>query len=446
MAGLTFLIMFLVLLLLVAVVPMLLKRFHIPAVISMLMVGMAIGPNAFDIIGKLSKIFGRGFPPEQLYGIIEAMGLLGLVFLMALAGMEVDLKIMKSEKKAISYLSIFTFLIPAIAGYFVYAYFDAPNLVGKLLYASLFASHSVGIVFPVIRELGAVQSRFGIAVLASTVITDIGSLVLLALCVQMKRHQAAPTAEFESISIFDHIEMAGYEGTFFVLFLLAIIAYIIICMRLIPLAGHWVFRRLSTNDDARMTFFLATVLLTAFLGELIGINIIVAAFIAGMALVRVELLHEDDGILHRKLEGAGYGIMIPFLFLSIGMKTNLGILFHAWENFSIVILTVCGLVGSKLFSGWLAMRLSGFDHPRSVCAGLMTIPQLSATLAAAAVAIELDMIDQRFFNAIIVLSIVTTLPVPVLVKILISKYQIKFQPVYKIPRIPDGAKLDETLI
>lgn len=425
MTGLTFLIMFLLLMTLVAVIPQLLRRFHIPAVISMLLIGIAIGPNALDLIRQLNHFLGRGYPTEQIYVVLEAMGLLGLVFLMALAGMEVNLRILMAEKRAVAWLSILTFTIPAATGYAAYWFFEPGDTIGKWVYASLFASHSVGIVFPVIRELKVMRTRFGVAVLASTVITDIASLILLAICVQFKRHEI-PGRVAGSISVFDHINPTVLGPWFAVLFIAVIAAYIALSLWLVPVAAKRIFARLHPHDDTRLTVFLAGVLIVVFIGELIGVSVIVGAFIAGMAVVRVPAFHDQGRILHRKIEGLGYGFVIPFLFLTIGMKTDLSILFVAWENAAIVIVTLLGLVASKVVSGWLALRLAGFSHKKGLCAGLMTIPQLSATLAAAAVALQLQMIGPAFFNAIVCLSIVTTIPVPTLVKLLIVKGKIQF--------------------
>jgi len=425
LAGLTFLIVFLVLMVLVSVVPQLLRRFHIPAVVSLMLVGIAIGPNAFDLIRHLNHFLGRGYPTDQIYVVIEALGLLGLIFLMALAGMEVNLRIIKSERRAVTWLSVLTFAIPALAGYFVYAFFMPDDTIGKWVYASLFASHSVGIVFPVIRELKVTHTRFGVAVLASTVITDIASLALLAVCIQFKRH-SMPERLAGSISIFDNVNMAELGGWFAVLFILAIVLFIFLSLWLVPKGASSVLGLLDPHDDTRVTFFLAGLLVVVFLGELIGVSIIVSAFVAGMAINGVPAFHEKHRILHRKIEGIGHGFIIPFLFLSIGMQTDLGILVKAWQNVAIAGLTVVGLVVSKTASGWIAMRLSGFGNKKGVCAGLMTIPQLSATLAAAAVALQLDMIGPAFFNAIVCLSVVTTLPVPTLVKLMIIKGKITF--------------------
>jgi Kef-type K+ transport system membrane component KefB len=424
-AGLTFLIVFLVLMVMVAIVPQLLRRWHIPAIVAIMIIGIVIGPNSLDLIRHLNHFLGRGYPTDQIYVVLDALGLLGLIFLMALAGMEVNIRIIKSEKRAVGWLSLLTFVIPAAAGFTVYAFFEPSDSIGKWVYASLFASHSVGIVFPVIRELRVTRTRFGVAVLASTVITDIASLVLLAVCIQFKRH-AIPGRVAGSISIFDRIGPEVLGRWFPIVFLVVIIAFIGLSLWLLPKATRRLLVRFHPNDDARISFFLAGLLAVVFVGELIGISVIVSAFIAGMAMVGVPAFKEQSHVLHRKIEGIGYGFLIPFLFLTIGMKTDLRILTSAWGNAAIVGTTFFALLISKVVSGWLAMRLSGFGNKKGLCAGLMTVPQLSATLAAAAVALQLQMISATFFNAIVCLSVLTTVPVPTLVKMLIVKGNIQF--------------------
>jgi Kef-type K+ transport system membrane component KefB len=122
------------------------------------------------------------------------------------------------------------------------------------------------------------------------------------------------------------------------------------------------------------------------------------------------------------------------------MKTDFRLIFKSADNLTIILYTVIGLVGSKVLSGYLAMKFSGFNSGKGICAGLMTVPQLSATLAAAAIGKDLGMLSDNFFNAIVVLSIVTTLPIPNLVRFIIEKFHIDFSNVdnddvpYKLPR------------
>ena len=167
-----------------------------------------------------------------------------------------------------------------------------------------------------------------------------------------------------------------------------------------------------------VTMILLIILFAALAGELVGINFIVGAFIAGLGLSRV--VGQQDMLLFKRFESIGYGFLIPFLFVSIGMKTDFSV-FARPGSAEIILLTIVVLVGTKLGSGYAAMRMCGFRGRAGLAAGLMTVPQLSATLTAAAIGKGLGILDERFFNAVIVLSIVTTLPVPSLVRALLFK-------------------------
>jgi len=177
-------------------------------------------------------------------------------------------------------------------------------------------------------------------------------------------------------------------------------------------------KQIHSSEDMMITMLLMVILITVLVGEILGINSVVGSFIAGLALSK--LVQEKDMFLFKRFESIGYGFLIPFLFISIGMKTNLAA-FGQPGNISIILFTVIGLIGSKMLSGFTAMKFSGFGVGESVAAGLMTVPQLSATLAAAAIGKDLGILDHQFFNSIIVLSIVTTLPVPSLVRFVIER-------------------------
>ncbi len=445
MSNDAFLILFMILITLMAVMPLFLSRFKIPQVISLLIVGMVIGPNGLDLIGKLAPAlsFLGGNPKmieENSFTLINSLGSLGLLFLMTLAGMEADFKLIRSSRRPVVALSVLTFLLPAISGFLVYGYFRAEDFPGKLLYASLFASHSVGIVFPIIRELKITKTIFGSAVLISTVITDVASIVLLAVSVQMKKVSVESGGLQKSLSLFDYVDPSIFGSFFTVVFLLIVLLYFCLVLYLVPKAGDLIFRVLNNGEDMIMTCFIFLILAVVLAGEFLGINLVVGAFLAGLGLSRVmqDSRYNTALDVFHKFEGIGYGFLIPFLFISIGMKTDLRMLFESMNNVSIILLTVCGLVGSKVFSGWLALRLCGFSHLKGLCAGVMTVPQLSATLAAAAIGKELGMLDNNFFNAIIVLSIVTTLPVPNLVRWMIEHYHLRFRSQGEEP--PQGSR------
>ena len=433
-----FLIMFMAFTGVMGLVPFVLRRFNIPTVISLLLVGMLIGPTGigFNLVEHMAQWLSFLGKPgmetetaaatsEAFMLIINSLGSLGLMLLMALAGMEADFKLIRSVRKPVTLLTIFTFLVPAVAGYWVFWYFNPDDLAGKLLYASLFASHSVGIVFPVMRELKLSKSRFGAAVLISTVLTDIASIILLAVSVQLHRQskQVSHMVVNSTLSIFDHVSSEFWGNSFVPIFLLIVILYLLISVFAVSFIGKALQKYFQPGEDMLITFVILVILVTVIVGELFGINLVVGAFIAGLGLARV--VQQRDMLLFRRVESIGYGFLIPFLFVSIGMKTDFTV-FGQSGNLMIIVLTIAGLIGSKMISGYTAMKLSGFSSSQGLAAGLMTVPQLSATLAAAAIGKDLGMLDEKFFNAIIILSIVTTLPIPSLVKLVISRSKADF--------------------
>ncbi len=428
----SFLIFFISITAIMALVPFMLKHIGIPSVISLLLVGMLIGGNGLhvDLIPRLAKLFAFLGPPGQDAAVtaannteifttfIEKLGSLGLMFLMALAGMEADFKLIKSCRKPVTLLSILTFLVPAIGGFVLYYYYFPNDLAGQLLYASLFASHSVGIVFPVMRDLKLSKTRFGASVLIATVITDIASILLLAVSVQLFRQSSGVDHMVLSntLSILDH--SAGFLGNSFMpVFMGIVIVYLLITIFAVSRVSRWIITKIEPGEDLMMTLILFIILVAAIVGELFGINFIIGSFIAGLGLARV--VQEKDHLLFKRFESIGYGFLIPFLFVSIGMETDFTV-FTKQGSLIITLLTVVVLIFTKTGSGYIAMRLSGFGDRAGLAAGLMTVPQLSATLTAAAIGKNLGILDGQFFNAIIILSIVTTLPIPSLVRKVIS--------------------------
>lgn len=435
-----FLIIFIAMIALMALVPFCLRKLEIPSVISLLVVGMLIGPSGLNMIQHLADWLGfLGSTPEQtaqgFNSLIHTLGSLGLMFLMALAGMEADFKLISSARKPVITLSLLTFIIPATVGYLVYDHFHPESLAGKLLYASLFASHSVGIVFPVMRELKLSQTRFGASVLISTIITDIASIILLAVSVQLFRHHSgASGAGPGTLSIFDHLPTEFSAHQFVGLFLLIVLVYLAVTILGVGYLGRRLLTAFQPGEDMLITLILVVILGSVLLGELLGINLVVGAFIAGLGMSKI--IKARNMLFFRRFESIGYGFLIPFLFVSIGMDTDFSV-FRDLGSLPVVALTVVGLVGSKVLSGYISMRINDFDRPASLAAGLMTVPQLSATLAAAAIGRSMGILEPVFFNAIIILSIVTTLPVPTLVRLVLKNSEEKFRssPTFSVPQV-----------
>lgn len=440
MEQVTYLFAFLVLIALIAVVPTVFRRWHVPSVVALMVTGIVIGPNGLDVLGWIGEVSRSAVTGAALYQVVNALGFLGLVFLMALAGVETNLRLLANERKSVATLSTLTFLMPSVAGFFVYWLFaDAGSawVVPAVVYASLFASHDVGIVFPVLRELGLMKSRFGVTVLSATIVTDILSLVTLAVCIQLHAMGAAPGDGMhlvQSISVLDRFDLTWLGAWFTPCFLAVIVLFLAAVMAVVPLLWKVVERIVPHAHETKPTFFVLMVLLMVLLGEMLGINLIVSAFVTGIAVARTPGFRNPSDGVHAKLEAIGFGLVIPFLFLCFGFEADLKTLFgmagaegaDVLRGWLIAGATVAGLIVSKVASGWLALRFTGFSDRQAFCAGMMTVPQLSATVAAALIATNLGILGKEFFNAIVVLSLCTAIPFPPLVRLFIVKGHVPF--------------------
>ena len=274
----SFLVLFLAMTAIMAVIPFLFRRIGVPSVIALLVVGMLVGdtgiginlvPRLASAVSFLSPSGDESATAAAFTGFIDMLGSLGLMFLMALAGMEADFKLIKSCKRPVIALSTLTFAIPAVGGFLVYRHFLPEAFPGQLLYASLFASHSVGIVFPVMRELRLSKTRFGASVLIATVITDILSIILLAISVQMFRQEMGIQHNVINGSLSLLESNASLLGRHFLpIFVAIVFVYLVVAVFSVHRLGKWIVRRVGMSEDLMVTLMLLIILVAALVGEL----------------------------------------------------------------------------------------------------------------------------------------------------------------------------------
>ncbi len=366
--------------------PEILKKFNIPGITATMIAGIIAGPYCLGLI--------------HTDNIIETFASFGAVFLMFLAGMEVDNETLKSEFKNSVIISLFSLVIPAIGGYLIGMWFGL-NFIGALLYAIIFSSHSVGIVYALIDELKLTKSKFGTTALSSTILVDLSSLIILSIVIKLS--------------------MAGQNlniGYFIALDIL----YIVGLLLTIPLISKIIFQKFEKLHIKKIHFILFIILVSILTGEHIGLHPIIGAFITGIAVSESLTKKEHDELLNKNLNAIGYGVFIPIFFFALGMDTNIRVLFNL-NNVELILATISGAIILKILSGYMSFKLVGYDHIKSICGGLLTMPKISASLVAASVGKELGIISNEFFVAIVVLSLITSMISPILVKNLIIKYK-----------------------
>lgn len=368
--------------------PELAKKIYIPYVTSIIIAGILIGPFGFKLL--------------DLGEIDSFLAFIGAIFLMFTAGLDVKLSSLRRIGKKTIIIALFNGIIPFITGYYLAQFFNY-NLLTSLILGAIFVSSSVAIIIPMLRETKLAETDFGKVIVGSSVFQDITSLLILAFLLQ-----------YSSSTI--NLPLLAYIP-------IVLVSLLLMFFLLPKLQKFFVRKKKETQKEdifeGELRFVIIVLILTALFFELLGIHAIIAGFFVGLFL--------SDTINHRlvseKIYTISYGFFIPIFFLVIGMRTDILTIFTVQEHLFITIVIVLALIFSKFISGWLSSLLVGYSNHESLLIASTTIPQLSTTLVVALAASQLGIFDDNLVNSVIVLSIITTLLSPFLMKFFHKKLE-----------------------
>jgi Kef-type K+ transport system membrane component KefB len=360
---------FLVVFLAIVIGPPLVRRARVPGLIGLLLAGYAIGPNGLNLIQA-----GNGTVPE--------MGDLGLLYLMFVAGVEMDLRMLRHDRRAAVIHGVTAFALPMAFGVVVGLGLGW-STPAALLLGSLLASHTL-LLYTSVRNAGFGADPAVPASVGATVITDTLSLVVLA-CV----------AGFET----DTGTIAGSAAQVAV----GLVVLVAFTFGLLPHLVRVAFRYLGTDRSVRYVLALAAFLAAATVAEVFGIEGIVGAFFAGMAVNR---LVPNEGPLMDRIEFFGSAVFIPVFLLSVGLLIDPGVLVDP-ETLRLAGLFVVACIGGKALAAWLSRYTLGYTRTQSAIAFALSAPQAATTLAATIVGYDIGLFDESVVNAVLVLILVS---------------------------------------
>ncbi|MBI9041028.1 cation:proton antiporter [Lutibacter sp.] len=334
---------FLIILVIILITPILLNKIKIPALLGLIIAGAFIGPNGVNLILRDD-------------GIILS-GTAGLLYIMFLAGLEIDLVDFKKNSKKSLIFGLFTFSIPMIIGIFVGIYVLNFSVITSVLLASMFASHTL-IAYPIISKLGVTKNKAVTVAIGGTMITDILALLVLAVIVGM-------TSGEVNTAFWLRLTVSVVSFGFFVIFFF-------------PIITRWFFKKVEDNIS-QYIFVLAMVFFGAFLAELAGIEAIIGAFLAGLSLNR--LIPRTSALMNR-VEFVGNAIFIPFFLIGVGMLIDYKMFFKDFETIKVGAIMIIVATFAKFMAAWLTQKTFNFTKDeRRLIFGLSNA-QAAATLAA----------------------------------------------------------------
>jgi len=331
--------------------------------------GVAVGPYGLNLLEKSSAV--------------DLFSTIGLLYIMFIAGLELDMNEFRKTRHKSVVFGFFTFAIPIAIGYPVCYYVLGYDVLASAMISSMFATHTL-VAYPVVNSYGISKNEAVAITIGGTILTDTAVLIILAVIIGASQGQL-------------NQEFWLTLGVSFVIFLS-------IMLGVVPRIAKWFFQKVEGEKTAHYIFVLTVVFFAAFLAELAGLEHIIGAFVAGLALNK--LIPHSSALMNR-IEFIGNAIFIPFFLISVGMIVDVSVLLNGPAA-----LVIAGtLTFVAIFSKWIAAAITqliyGYSSAqRQVIFGLSGA-HAAATLAVIMVGYRYEIIDENVLNGTIVLILVT---------------------------------------
>ncbi|HET7461948.1 MAG TPA: cation:proton antiporter [Longimicrobium sp.] len=354
------------------VVPLLFERLRIPGIIGLIVAGAAIGPHGAGLLARSNTIV--------------LLGTVGLLYLMLLVGLELDLhQFARHRGRSIGFGAL-SFLLPCALGIGT-AIALGYALPSALLIGSVFASHTL-LAYPIASRLGIVRNGAVTAALGGTILAEVLALLVLAI-VARSRGGALDLAFW--------LELA-----------LPFVVYVTLVLWGLPRLGRWFFRSVGGEGSTEFIFVLAALFTVSYAAHFGGVEPIIGALLAGLALNR---LIPAQGALMSRIHFAGNAIFIPFFLLSVGMLVDVRAL-GGGRALGIAAALTAGVVTGKWVAAKAAERVFGWTAAEGWTVFGLTVPHAAGTLAIVLVGFDIGLLDQTEVNGVVLMILVTCLAGP----------------------------------
>ena len=356
-------------------VPPLFRRTGLPDLVGLLLAGVLMGPSVLNLL-----------QPEG--ETLQLVSDIGAIYLLFIVGLEIDLEEFNRVRSRSLTIGVLHFVGGMATGGAIGALLGYP-LVPCLLIGTLIATHTP-LGYPIVRSYGAQRDEAVVVSVGSTILTDIASLVVLAIAIGLGRQS------------FSLANLAGLIAS------VAIFAFAVVTI--IRMVGRRIFRG-SINDESRIFLTILLILFLASLGaEVAGVEKIVGAFLAGLAVNSVL----PEGKSKQQVILVGAALFIPIFFIHLGLLLDLSSLKNSITQFQLPVLMVIGVISCKGMVSLIAGRAFRYNGNQMVMMWSLAMPQVAATLASAFIGYEAGLLDQTVLNAVLAMMVVTATLGPIL--------------------------------
>ena len=339
-----------------------------PDLVGLLVAGVLIGPHGLQWLN-----------PSQ--PTVQLLSDGGVIYLLFLAGLEIDLAEFARIRRRSLRFGLLTFSLPMLGGLLLGLGFGY-SLLSAVLIGSILSSHTP-LGYPIVRSYGAMREEAVTVAIGGTIVTDIAALVVLALCMGLAQGNLSALG-------------VGW-------LLLRVGIYAALVVLVITRLGRSLVQRSVNNDSQLFVAVLLAVFLAALAAELAGVEKIVGAFLAGLAVNAVL----PEGRVREQVIVVGASLFIPVFFIDLGLMLDLPVFARTMVGSPFALLLIATLIGTKGLAAWWAGRFYGYGRAQILTLWSLSLPQVAATLAATFVGFRGGLLDAQVLNGVLALMVVT---------------------------------------
>jgi Kef-type K+ transport system membrane component KefB len=275
-------------------------------------------------------------------------------------------------------------------GFYGFAAPGTSEFIQAVFIGTILTATSVSITVQALKELGKVSTEVGTAIMSAAIIDDVIGIVVLTAVLGLKD----PSANLGAVCI-----------KTLAFFALSVVVGVIIFRIMKIVDRRWPHTRRIPIIGMSLAFIMAYVADRYF-----GVADITGAYVAGIILSSLD----DSAYIDRKMDISSYMIFGPVFFASVGLQTNLRTVDMTILAFSAAFVAV-GLLGKVIGCGFVS-RVLHFNHSDSLKIGIGMMTRGEVALIVAQRGLKAGIIDSRFFTAVILLIVISSILTPVLLK------------------------------
>lgn len=360
---------FTILLSIILFVPVMMRKIRVPSLIGLILAGILIGEHGFNLIAN--------------DGIIKMFSTIGLLYIMFMAGLELDFNEFKINRNKSLVFGAYTFLLPLTIGYPICHYVLGYDELASFLTASMFSTHTL-ISYPIVSRMGVSKNQAVAITVGGTILTDATVLILLAVI----------TSSSEG----------SLDSFFWIKLGISLIIFSAIVFWALPHFARWFLKRADDDKYSHYILVLFILFLSGFLAHLGGLEPIIGAFAAGLALNR--LIPHTSALMNR-VEFFGNALFIPIFLISVGMIVNLNVIFDGWRTFVVAgTLSIVALMG-KYVAALATQKTFGYSFSQGNLIFGLSSSHAAATLAIIIIGFNAGILDIYILNGTIILILIT---------------------------------------